>query len=255
MPWIETIDELTNIYRLKISKGTEAISVINDHSKPTLALINSNLGRMHFMNVNLSKFEMAFHSSKLTDIFLTGSEFPKSVKSVLKTGNLKMQFRQQRIAYTQLKKIYEQHGDSVSANSYFASEMNSYYHSLSFIEEPFEVINLGLNKFSSNHGQSIKSAFLTTFSVSIIIYVIFCFTLGYTLDLSLQESSESTFWRLFTYFPEFLNPVHRLEAFSDLRKDKIVPDSARFIDGVSRIILAYLLYQFIQAFRKHGKKS
>jgi hypothetical protein len=30
---------------------------------------------------------------------------------------------------------------------------------------------------------------------------------------------------------------------------------SRFVEGLSRIFIAYFIYQLIQAFRKHGKKG
>lgn len=253
LPNIETMDQLIEAYRLKLIKDSGIVTKSPDSSEPTLTLIKSMLGKMQLMNVKLGKFKLIFHSTKIIDIHLIGSDLPQTVEAVLIDKNKREQARQQRMAYTQLKKIYEQQGDSVGANSYFAREMNSHLMSLKFIEEPFEVINLTLNRYTSNHGQSIKYAFWSTMIISISCYLLFCVSMGYSIDW--LNGSWVTFKTLSAFYPEFLNPVHRLDSFTELTDDGHFKNLTRLIDGVSRIFLAYVLYQFIQAFRKHGKSK
>lgn len=253
-PSVTRIEELIVQYNSKTTAKLAPNTSINNKLIPSVVLINSSLGKLEFMNVDLSKFELSFHSSKITDIYLTGSELPTIVKAVI-TTNPKSQFRQQKIAYSQLKKINEQQGDFVNANMYYAREMNAHFNYLSLREEFFEVINLGLNKISSDHGQSIKSAFWSVIIVSILSFTLFCYLLGYSPTISLSSDSFNVFGRLTSYFFEFLNPVHRLDTFDSLIPNMDMPSSARAIDGFSRIVLAYLIYQFIQAFRKHGKSK
>ena len=41
----------------------------------------------------------------------------------------------------------------------------------------------------------------------------------------------------------------------DTQDEYIIPSMSVFIDSIAKIVNAYLLYQFVAAFRKHGKKG
>ena len=79
------------------------------------------------------------------------------------------------------------------------------------------------------------------------------------------------FGEVWSYFLEFVNPIHKADYVAEelLRKQSLnkklikIDDKttlningwARTIEGVSRIFIAYFVYQLIQAFRKHGRSS
>lgn len=56
---------------------------------------------------------------------------------------------------------------------------------------------------------------------------------------------------------EFINPIHKPDFIAEEIIGKGVKANgwARTIENISRIFIAYFIYQFIQAFRKHGKKG
>jgi hypothetical protein len=65
--------------------------------------------------------------------------------------------------------------------------------------------------------------------------------------------------RIISFFPEFINPIRKSEFLPKaILQSEIEPKikaSIILVDSLSKIFSAYLLYQFIAAFRKHGKKS
>jgi hypothetical protein len=214
----------------------------------------SDLGKINFIDSDLSEFRMLFYSTKISEIFLAGSKMPKEVEAFdigRQSADLK---HQRRIANSQLKKLHEQQGDMVAANEYFANEMNAYYESLNWRKNFWEKSPLFLNKYSSNHGQSWSIGLLTTLSISILIYVIFIFSFGYAFADPGNREAMSSFFKLASYFPDFINPLHKLDTFNDLQINPFSP-ATRFIDAIGRIVIAYLVYQLIQAFRKHGRSK
>jgi hypothetical protein len=241
---LDFFDDIQNITQKSLPKATV---------KYKLQLIESDFGKMNFINSDFSNFELIFDSSKIIDVFLAGSQLPIIVNS--NRENKYARYQQQRIANSQLKKLHDQQGDSVGSALYYSNEMNGYYESIKFFKSPYEKINLWLNKWSSNHGFSWARGLASTLIVSSAFYLIFCLSIGYTIASHVDYATINTFNKVFSYYFEFINPVHRIDSFKDIAPNKSVSSLARIIDGVSRIFISYFIYQLIQAFRKHGRSK
>lgn len=211
----------------------------------------SDLGKINFINSDFSTFRMLFSSAKISEIFLAGSRLPKSIDVDVMADTKKMR-HQQRIANSQLKKLHEQQGDILASNEYFANEMNAYYGSLSWWKNFFEKLPLAMNGISSNHGQSWIRAFGLTLLVTLVSFSLFVHSMGYELARVTPETL-TVFKRLSGFVLEYLNPLHKLESFEKINPNKEFSTSSRLIDGTSRILISYCVYQLIQAFRKHGR--
>lgn len=219
---------------------------------PEVQILNSDLGKTIFIDCDLSGFGLNFKSSKLTDVFVTGTKMPREIVT--------LDPAQKQLGYSQIKKIYEARGDRVEANRYYAREMEAYRQTLSLRKwkDMGEKLNLNLNRFSTNYGQSWGLGLLTTLLVSAFFYWLYCLALGFY-----PGGSIDLFSKLASYFLEFLNPIHKADYVAEqlLKKEtpagavKDISNSARTIEGISRIFIAYFVYQLIQAFRKHGKAS
>jgi uncharacterized protein YjbI with pentapeptide repeats len=214
-----------------------------------LSIQQSDLGKTTLINCDLSLSKLSFESSKITDVFLAGTDMPSSMVATT--------HKEMRSAYGQIKKIYDNRGDSINAGIFFAKEINSYYDLLSFKRDGWEKFNLTLNKYSTNHGQSWKRGLISLLFSSLLTYIFYCLIIGLKLDFSSGISGWHLFIKAASYFFEYLNPVHKTDfVLSELGKNTS-PDAiaiARIWEGISRIITGYLLYQFVQAFRKFGKK-
>jgi hypothetical protein len=215
----------------------------------TLRVKNSDLGKMTLIDLDLSGFKLIFKSSKITDLFLTETKMP------LPENIISDNFEQKRQILSQLKKVYENRGDSIEAGKYQAEELNIY---LKTLKNGWEKINLSLNKWTNNHAQNLGRAFWVTIIGSLICYSIYCLLLGFRLDFS--ELGFKELGRIALYFPEYINPIRKIDVLYNALKmnskdDSGMPERVSAWDNISRIFIAYFLYQFIAAFRKHGKKS
>jgi uncharacterized protein YjbI with pentapeptide repeats len=214
-----------------------------------LGIQYSDLGKTTLINCDLGSSNLSFESSKITDIFLAGTDMP--LNTVATTH------QEMRSAYSQIKKVYENRGDTISAGNFFAKEINSYYNILSFKKEGWEKFNLTLNKYSTNHGQSWKRGLISLSSFSILTYIIYCLAIGIKLDFHSGINGWHLFIKVSSYFFEYLNPVHKTDFVLNELGKNVGSDAiafARMWEAISRIIIGYLLYQFVQAFRKYGKK-
>ena len=207
-----------------------------------LTIQNSDLGKTTLIGCDFSEAEFCLESSKITEMFVTaGTKLPEKLSH--------QNAEQLRVGYGQLKKVYENRGDVTEANKYFARQMNAYQETLTWRKDFWEMLNLRLNRVSTNHGTNWQKGLAMTLGVSAAFFG------GYLLALGLLPGgSANYFFKVWSYFLEFINPIHNADFIAD--ELKIKPTSGgRFIEGLSRIFIAYFIYQLIQAFRKHGRKG
>lgn len=104
---------------------------------------------------------------------------------------------------------------------------------------------LGLNTLSNNNGRSYAVGFLFTVAVTVLFFVcLLISTKRYSLGTSQEAIIDKTdFYRL--YF-EFLSPIHKV----DFLGTEIMTSTSYVLDFFGRILFAFGVYQFIQAFRK-----
>ncbi len=237
---------------LKVSKlGTTNISKVflntkniedfqRKNEKSLLKIENSNLGRSEFAGCNFTNAIFSYKDSKITEIFLTSDTLLPEV--------IKGSESQKRYLYTQLKKVYDQQGDQVNSNIQFAKEMNYYIESLSWGSNFWEKLRLSLNQFSNNHGQSWEQALGVTLGIGYLLFAIY----GTVLLFSQKVNDPIIFKQSpFLFFIEFINPIHKANFM--VNEEKYLNGWVLTSDGISRIIMAYLVYQLVQAFRKQGK--
>jgi hypothetical protein len=237
--------------------GKPMISVHN-----VFQIYNSDLGKTTFMGSDFSNLFLDFQSSKITEAFISDSILPKEplrtdLKNLSKQEKIKF-FNQQRSAFSQIKKIYENRGDTVTALEYYAKEMDILNKNPAITTS--ELINLTLSKFSTNHGTNWWWGLISTIVASSILFFLFC------LSIKIYPSCTGTGWSYFwdTAFPsyfEFLNPLHKskeiVSNLCQMRSKEANPTismGTSFVDFMSKIIITYCQFQLVQAFRKHGKK-
>lgn len=217
-------------------------------------IINSDLGKAIFYNCTFKSMNLFMVGAKINEINISDSEWPQKLYSPSEdiTTNLPRQ-------YAQLRKIHETVGDTVKAGMYQAEELNAFHQSLKSIKgHRAEKFNLWLNKYTNYFGQDYVRAFGVTFGVSLVLYFFYCRSLGFYLDYNSDESLDN-FWNIAANFLEFINPIHKADYIAsillDVKEDQLKPYKlARLIDILSRMLNGYFIYQFIQAFRKYGKR-
>lgn len=224
-----------------------------------LVIEDSDLGKAILLNCDISECELDFSASKITDMFISGTEMPKSI-----IGD----YNKKRLVYSQIKKIYENRGDIINSLRFYSNEMNAYKHSKGWINDFPERFNVRLNFVSTNHGESWSKGLRVLLGVSFIFYTVFCILLGYRIDLTSYGIGNLP--KLISYFLDFINPIHKTEdilkallpenvSADFLSKSRSFPKpfhvfGARIVDNIGRIFISYFIYQLIQAFRRLGKK-
>jgi hypothetical protein len=221
---------------------------------PMFRIYNSDLGKINFLSCDFAKMKMVFHASKITEIFLSGTEMPIEIDGAV---------GERQVGYAQLKKVYENRGDSVKSHEYLARELDAHMRSLhpnNFIgrERTFSDrlnyatlwLNNESNKFNSNWGL----ALYCLLGVGAAVFMCHNFSLGYELaNRPFNEKQMNDFVEILALFPEFLLPIHKADYISEIVK---LPPThwSRFWDFAGRIANGFLLYQLVQAFRKYGRK-
>ena len=222
------------------------ITVANVKIDGELEITNSDLGKTTFIDCDFSQIDLKFKSSKITDTSLNGTLLPINITA---QDNI-----QKRLALSQIKKIYENRGDLVEANRYFAEEMNVY---LEVLPNSWEKANIWLNKWTNNHGQSWQRALGLIFGGSLFFYTFYCFFLGFRFDFTLSGVQE--YGRILCFLPEFINPIRKADflpkALLESESEPSVSALVYLWDNIGKIFITYFIYQLIAAFRKHGKKS
>lgn len=222
--------------------------VVKNNFETSIAFINSDLGKM-LISSDLSEFDkFIFAHSKINEIFISGPKLPK-----ITTVEGEDTILQQRIAYNQIKKIYENRGDSITPLKYFRDEMELYREQKNMDVEKkslSEKFQLTFNKYTNSHGTNWINPLFLTLSFSILFYIIYCLLL-FGIDFNSEFN-----YNLIPYYFEFLNPTHKVNFLKefDIKTNSIKDNFALFFDFLNRILVPLLAYQLIQAFRMYGKK-
>jgi hypothetical protein len=280
-----------------LNHGNIIFNDITSKKEGLIKIENSDLGKMIFMKCNFRNFQMLFESSKINEIFLAGTWMPHSynINRFITFSNESS--INKRLAFTQLKKVFDNRGDSILATEYHEAELDSHFYEKNSIQklkliysqykkmyegrgdtvkaieyqgkeldvhrtilhkeggQYWERFQLSLNKYSNNFGQSWQWAIICIIVSGLIFYSFYCLSLGFYLGNSTSEDKQR-FWTLASYFFEFINPIRKGEFIKLEDSDYVkVTGWARVIDFFWRIVITYLGYQLIQAFRKYSKKT
>lgn len=141
-----------------------------------LNTVYSDLGKTTFLNTDWNDYKWRFIASKISDLFLADSLLPKA-KNIFSDKK-----QDERLALSQIKKIYENRGDSIESSKYQAEELNVHLETLKFGGEK---INLLLNKYSNGHGQNWPRALVVTLVIS-FLYILY-------MEFGLLIQAQTTF--------------------------------------------------------------
>lgn len=227
-----------------------------------LKMISSDLGKTQIINSDLSSnWKCTFANTNMLQLAVIGTQLP--YKIIVPDGSSYILSEQERLAYGQLKKIYENNNDSINFTYYHSKGLTAIKEYLKYKakksgKEKADLISLTINDYSSRFNDSLLRAFYVLISFCIVSYCIFCLSLGFYHF----TSDWSKFFRLCSYFPSYMSPIRSNEMmFSDPVLNITSDNNPKlfsfgiFWDSISRIIISYLIYQFIQAFRKYGKRN
>ncbi len=234
------------------NKGSLLISSPEYVEGQTLEIIKSDMGKADLINCDYKKSDFIFINSKVSELFLAQTDFPKKINS--KRSD---KYSQAQLAFGQLSTAFQKQGDSVRSFEYQSREVESHYNDISLFYWPWPLINLskislGLNKLSNNFGRHWgRSLVFTTLSCIFIYYLLIVSTNQYRISWAFDWNP-----KFIPSFLKFINPIRFID--TDQVYDKLgvtLTNTSYFLDLLGRIVAAYGFYQLIAAFRKYGKKS
>lgn len=218
----------TLIDKLIILRGTKAKKGFDI----SLAIINGRLGLFEFDLENYKNFH-----------FIKGEEqYEKAVSE-----KAKIPIKNKRETFRILKENLESQKNLSESLKFKAIEKDVLLKELEHKQNTFfEQLNLHLNWLSNNHGISYIRAFAF---IIIVGWIFFYFSLlstekfYFSANICNWEFSEG-----FKLFIEFLNPIHE---FGYIENTESSSAWFYFFDFLGKTLIAYGIYQFIQAFRKY----
>lgn len=226
--------------------------LLNEETK--ISIHKCNLDKTWFDNVYFGEFQrLSFYRSKFSNAIFTSCSFPDDyskyekflpVENVHYPENRTINHdKDQYEIFLQLKKALEATG-----NIYESLKLQSISHTalnkVNSISSADKMI-LSINEISNNHGLSIKKPFWWFLGISIFFY------LAYLWSLNLIFQSTDFDPNLIGYYFSFIDITHRSNFL--LEKSNL-NGWALSIDYLNKILMGFLIYQFIASFRKYGKK-
>jgi|GEM_PF-2301565 hypothetical protein len=246
-----------------------------DSPDTKLLIENSHLGKTQFASTNLANFSsILIENSNLTDISASTTKWfsltqlranwPK--KKWFKTFRMAVPVsmralylhhcRQQRELFRQLKFAMEKQGDRIQSLEFKQYEMIAYRNALNLSKGKIgERLIMWVNR-SNSYGQNWWKPVLWAIGITALFY--FLITTAQSPDINGVEFSRnganrlwSTLWKNLGVFFQMLNPVHLIDKMSEGAQE--INKMTYFLDYLYRIIISYLIFQTISAFRKYVK--
>ncbi len=223
------------------------INVTEELKKSVLELIETDLGNSVIFYSDFSNFDIIFDSSKIDNLFVSGCFFPREIKTINPKNH-----NQKRIAYNQFNKVIQKN-DLIESYNYGLLELEEFRQDLKEKKiKSGDRIILFLNHFTSLHNTDWFRAFIIIMVFTTISYTFYLYFLGFN-HINFSKEGVSNFLKFSSFFFTYLNPLHKPDflkpTFSSISWNPCV----ELIDSVTRIINSFLIYQFIQAFRKFGR--
>ncbi|MEX0810890.1 MAG: hypothetical protein WD048_01655 [Chitinophagales bacterium] len=231
----------------------------------------SILNNVWFDRVDFSSFEKVnFYRSTLSKSMFTNVTFPKEIYACPNINKPKKLPKDEYENYRQLKYALANQADQVGALE-MHQKMFAAYDSREDLNWEDRLVTYA-NKVSNNHGISIWRALRLILILNIIIIPLLLpitfsnapYHFGWVDFTSFLIAIKNTSLSVFNYFFSeenikvltiMLNPVHRVSTIETILNDSYTLSSVSYvISFLVRIINAWLIYQFVAAFRKFGKK-
>lgn len=230
------LDNFSNYGNFKIT----FFEALNE--KSNIILKNSNLGKLQASSIDFSKFKrILISNTNFIDIV------PVNVKwcyDNLQSDDLSAK----KENYRQLKLINRKNEDIDSKLKFERYEMHTFLKLSKENKIHFrDKLILVTNYLSNDFGISWTRALYLLLSFSVICYTIIKYRLGFT-----QFDMNSVVDEI-GYFLNFVNPIHQFDKIFKIEESQKT-NGAIFIDSISKIINAYLIFQLVSSFRKYSQK-
>ncbi|TCC88772.1 hypothetical protein EZ428_19275 [Pedobacter frigiditerrae] len=219
-----------------------------------ISIHQCNLDNTWFDNVDFGDFQkLSFYRSKFSNSVFTSCSFPEkyeAYENFLPVENIHYpenrtsnHHKDQYEIFLQLKKALEGTG-----NVYESLKLQGISHTaLNKVKSisPADKVILWINSKSNNHGLSIKKPFLWFLGFSSIFYISYLWSIGRIFQCTEFDPN------LIGYYFSFVDITHRSDFL--IEKNQL-NGAALAIDYLHKLLIGFIIYQFIAAFRKYGKK-
>lgn len=249
-----------NLYLSEFSPKDEAsfynVDPRSPHDEETkISIHRCNLDKVWFDNVYFGEFErLSFYRSKFSNATFTSCSFPEdyaTYEKFLPIRNIHNpdqrsvnHHKDQYEIFLQLKKALEATGNvyeglKLQAISQTAlNKISSISHGDKFI--------LFTNRISNNHGLSIKKPLHWFLRLTIVLYLLYLWSAGLLFQPTKLDPD------LIGYYFSFVDITHKTDFLKD--KGGELNAISLTLDYINKVLAGYLIFQFVAAFRKYGKK-
>lgn len=205
-----------------------------------IEIINAMMGKWDLINCNFDQVIFKLYSSKITDLFYTNTKLPLYLS--LPQG-ISLELEKQEIlrdGYNQLKMIAQRQNDRKTFLHYQSVELTSYYKTVSWKwPTTFTKFHLFSLKWSNNFGVNWQGGVCFVLVVNLFFISLVFATHPILINVKTVLLFASNYF-------DFM--------FSLATKPKFIQTPEQtIIYHISRIFLAFGIYQTISAFRKYGK--
>lgn len=231
--------------------------------KSKIEFRNSNLNHAWFDRVDLRNFSIvSFYRTKLEELKFTSTNFPANIevfKNIHDPKDTSDNYSELKFDnYRQLKNALLSNGDHVRALDMQSKMYDSLLDSNTLQKR--DKFILRLNKVTNQHGTNYLKTLKFIIGTILIISVIFFLTLkelpiefGYENFDRFKEGTVITLNYLAKLISTIANPTHKISTLENITGHPLSTFNY-VLSFVSRILIAWLYYQFIMAFRKFTRK-
>ncbi|GEM_PF-3485190 len=214
--------------------------------KPIFKLHYCSLGILELKDIGLETLDIKVLSSDMSSIKLINSIFPLKIESYNKLN-----------AYCVYNDLYSsanrQNNYKDKVEYYKTSQEALLDHLLtenSHIKNLSSIISIKFSNFYSNHGSNwIKALLITVVIIGLPTFSLFVYSLKtIQADFSIK-GFEYFISNFFSYFPQFLNPLHKIDFLDNQRYP--VGFWTGWVDLISRILIGIGLFETVRSFRKY----
>lgn len=239
-----------------IPKGPTSFFGINPllRADSKIGIHKCNLDDVSFDNVRFDHYErISLYRSKLAKAVFTSCDFPskyKSFKTFLPIENVhypekttQNHHKDQYEIFLQLKMALESTGNFYEAQKWQSLSHEALKRVPTITGDDRTILNI--NESSNKHGTSISRPLWWFLGCSVSFYLLYLFSVD---RLFTSTEFDST---LIGYYFTFIDITHR----ADFLVEKTAYTwFSLTIDGLSKLINGFFIYQFVAAFRKYGKR-
>lgn len=239
--------------------------LIKTFPQPTFRLVHSSLGKAELSECNFNNFSFQFFNTRVLDCFIVGTMMPDPANLKVYNGKKRLkpglQWHRQRMSFfNQIKRVYDNTGDTVMASRYHTRAMNQQKKILT-LSATFKTrygrklrmdqATFWMNWATNNHGENWWRALWVTVVSGLFVFILYSLHLWlrHCWYYGIEEQYGQHIWYHWQSLPEWFLITHRFDFMST-----DVGGWGKLWDLLGRIVIGYGIYQFVAAFRRHGKK-